>query len=506
MRTKRIALSAVFSALSLIIYSLLSLFSTREIILNLGSDYNGLNSTITQFLSVLILVESGFTVAALVKLYKPYGENDYFEVNRILSKTRLVLRKIGLFMLVGGLAGSAVYGMIIKTPVEYWIVIVLFTFSILSTVFNFSYVYKYRLLFQASQTEYWIYAVNIATHIIMYGGMIFLVRTYKDIIIVRGYALICSVAAGYAIAFIAKRKFPFAKFNVSSDGVKIEGTRDLFVSKLTGLLYNSLSVFYMAVFIGTLQTSVFSVYNSIVSLITNFLQSVLISPQNVLGQVINQEREHLKDVLKEYEHINVLLTSVLLSTTMALIIPFIRIYTANITDTEYIVPVIGVLMVLISAFQMVHIPSGQCIELSGLFKVVKKIQLIAFLSLAILSAIGAYFYGLVGLLFAKLLTNIILATIEVVYTHTIIVPGTLRWYLKSVLLNFLIAVGIAFLECTLLFNYPLNIVGFVFAGAMTVIINTGILLLLNYAFYKKLVKKEFSRLKLLLTRIKKVSA
>ena len=102
MRTKRTMLNMLFSVASLFTSSVMSLLLTRTVLLYLGSDYNGLNGTISQFLSVLMLVESGFTIAALVKLYKPYGDGDYDSVNKILSKASIEFRKIGFAMLVIG--------------------------------------------------------------------------------------------------------------------------------------------------------------------------------------------------------------------------------------------------------------------------------------------------------------------------------------------------------------------------------------------------------------------
>ena len=129
MKTKRTLLNAIFSALNLLVSSILSLISTRVILVHLGSDYNGLNSTITSVLSILLLLESGFTVAALVKLYKPFGEKNIEEIDGILSKTNSILRKVGIAMLFVGTAISAIYAIFIKTAISYPVVLILFLFS-----------------------------------------------------------------------------------------------------------------------------------------------------------------------------------------------------------------------------------------------------------------------------------------------------------------------------------------------------------------------------------------
>lgn len=504
MRTKRTLLNALLSSLNLIVSSLLSLIATREILLYFGSDYNGLNSTITQFLSVLMLAESGFTVAGLVKLYKPYGEKDWITINSILSKMNQILKKIGLTMFAGGMVGACIYALFIKTSVDYATVVILFSFSIFSTAYNFFCVYKYRLLFQASQTEYVIYGINLIYYIVMYSGMILVIHITKSILLARGFSMVCSLISGMAIGLFAKKQFPSADFRADYSGVRIEGTKELFISKIVGMCYSSLTVFYLSVFTGTLYTSVYSVYNSAISLITHYVHSMSTAPQNALGQVINQEGNRLKKILAEFEYTTVLMSSILFSVTMVMLIPFVRIYTAKIVDVDYIQPLIGIFMVLTSVMQIIHIPSGLCIELSGRFRIVKRIQYIALVVLVILSSVGSYFYGFLGLLAAKLITNIVLAVIEVSYAHSKIVPHSIGLYIKITVPNLLLASLLTLCEYSIMCEINLSIWGFLITGFVITILNAVILLGFNRLLYKELLMGLTDRFKrILLKKIQK---
>ena len=488
----------VFSVVSLLISSVLSMLLTRTVLLHLGSDYNGLNGTITQFLTVLMLFESGFTVAALVKLYKPFGDDDYDEINKILSKTGKKFSQIGRLMLLVGTAASAIYIFFIKTNVDYAVVLAMFFFSVASTAFNFAYTYKFRLMFQVSQREYVIYFINIIQYLIMYSGMILIVSITENIVTARAFYLIMNVVSGVAVGIAAKKFFPEARYNVECSDVKIEGTKDLLVSKIVGILYNSLTFFYMSTFVGTVQTSIYAVYNSVMSIVHNFTNVALNAPQNALGQIINTEKDKLKNTLNEYEYTSVFISCVLLSATMVLYIPFVRIYTDGVTDVDYIQPQIAVFLVLITISQMIHIPSGKCIELSGSFKVAKKIQLATLILLAVFSTVGAVVGGLMGLLAAKLATNLVLAAMEIIYAHTKISKGTLLSYLLTVLPNVAVASVISFAEYRVLYEMELNLFGFFAAGVIVVTVNALVLLLFGLIFYPKLIKNLFFRAKKLL--------
>lgn len=484
-KTKYTMLNAIFSALSLLVSSVLNLIATRVILVYLGSDYNGLHNTVTQFLTVLMLIESGFTVAALIKLYKPYNEQNFNEINGILSKTHSILTKIGLIMFVAGSAVSAIYALFIKTKLDYVTVLLIFIFSILSTAFNFAYTYKFRLLFQASQTEYIIQIVNIIMNCCLYIGMILLIIFTHDIVIARFYFMACNILFGFVIGFIAKKKFPFAKFNADCKDVKIEGTKELLISKIVGVLYDFLTVFFLSISSGLVITSVYTIYNSIITLISNFVNVFFTSPRNSLGLVIHSEKDKLKKILSEYEYVVILVAGVLFSTTLALIIPFIRLYTSDINDVNYIVPAIAFLIAFTSIFQLIHIPSGQCIELGGLFKILKRFQLSAMISLLVLSGIGMYFGNLYGLMIAKLFTSFLLAVLEIWYTHTKMVKNSLGNFLKTLIPNFLFMGIITTIEYIVLKDASINIVQFVLLGFATVCANGILVALFNLIFYRK---------------------
>ena len=493
MRTRRTMLNLAFSVVSLFASSVLSLLLTRVVLQHLGSDYNGLNGTISQFMAVLMLVESGFTIAALVKLYKPYGDEDYQAINEILSKANIEFRKIGFVMVGLGFAVSAIYASIIKTSVEYGIIIVLFFYSIATTAFNFAYTYKFRIMFQVAQREYVIYAVNILQHLIVYIGMILIIQYTKSIIYARSFYVLINICAGLAIGIIAKKLFPRARYNVDCSNIRIEGTKDLFMSKLVGILYTSLTPFYLAVFVGTLQTSVYVVYNSVISVISNLINTALTAPQNALGQIINSEKEKVKKTVIEYEYSALLISAILLTSTMALIIPFVRFYTTGVNDINYIQPSVAIILVLISASQLIHIPSGKCIELSGDFKAVKRIQLTTFFLLAVLSIVGASSAGLIGLLTAQLVTNVVLAWMEISYAHRKIINDT-TGFLKMLYPHIGLALLLSVLECGLLYEVQINWISFVGIGLIVVIVNAVLFCLWGYVFFRAQMLPIFTRL------------
>ena len=62
----------------------------KIMLLNYGSEINGLVSSITQFINYFVIVEAGLTAAA-VFLYKPLAENQH-KINEVVSTTKVLLQ------------------------------------------------------------------------------------------------------------------------------------------------------------------------------------------------------------------------------------------------------------------------------------------------------------------------------------------------------------------------------------------------------------------------------
>ena len=495
-RTKKTLTNALSQALIVGIQSIFSLIVTREIIVNIGSDYNGLNSTATQILTVLSLIEGGFTLATLVKLYRPYNEGNFQEISKYISLSKKKYERIGLLYFVVGAIIALAYTPFVKTNADAGTTSLVMLLTVFSSAFSIFYISKYRLLFQVSQTEYKIYYIQFIANILMYLTEIVLIRATKSIIYARICIVLFQCLAGVAIGFLAKKQFPKCEFDSDPQGVDVAGTKDVFISKLSGMVYSSASVFFISSFVGTAYTSVYSVYNSIINMISNYVSVVLSSPRNALGQIINgndESNSRLKTVFEEYEFIATFAVTLLASVTYALIIPFVRMYTNGIADVNYVDDRLAVLMVLTCAIQMIHIPSGTCIEVAGHFKAVKYIQMFAMILMVAFSIFGVYIWGLYGILLAKLITSIALAILEITYVRKRVLNDCVTHFCIGAFPTFIFGVVIAFLEKRILYAQQLNIITFVLVGCLLLLVNVLLLAAINMIFNEKVLLQVLSR-------------
>ncbi len=112
---------------------LLGLIVLKLVISRFGSDFNGLNSTATQLVSMLLIVEGGFTLVANVALFKPLANNNYDEINAIMAATKKTFYKIGIIFLVLGVAISIGYTFVINSGLPKSIIVSVLLMTVIST-------------------------------------------------------------------------------------------------------------------------------------------------------------------------------------------------------------------------------------------------------------------------------------------------------------------------------------------------------------------------------------
>jgi len=189
----------------------------------------------------------------------------------------------------------------------------------------------------------------------------------------------------------------------------------------------------------------------------------------------------------------------LLTTCSALILPFIGLYTDGITDANYYDVKIALLMTLIAALELMHIPSGHILNMAGLFKVSRNIQIISCGVLLVGLAIGGFLWGMYGMLGALIVVDLLLAILEMGYVHTRFFGAKLLSLAKLVLP--LAVAGVAVCWAELKLALPINgYVSFFLYACVLAAVNFVIGLVIGLLFNRRELIALFVRIKRMLKR------
>lgn len=131
-------------------------FFTRKIFLDqLGKDFIGLTTTINSLLGFLNLAELGVGASIAFFLYKPLYQNDQRKINELISIMGYLYRNIGLFILGAGIVFSLFLPSIFKTaPFSLPLIFYCFYASLASSLLGYFINYRANIIFGADQRHY----------------------------------------------------------------------------------------------------------------------------------------------------------------------------------------------------------------------------------------------------------------------------------------------------------------------------------------------------------------
>lgn len=434
-RNEKSILTGLSAIILTVINGLMGIIVTRVILIQFGSDFNGLNSTTNQIVNMMLILEGGFTLASNVALFSPLGERNLEVVNGILAATESTFKKIGIIFFVSGIAVSFLYAEIVNSDIERQLIFIIVVMAIIPQAINLYCVCKYRILLQAVQKEYIINVFTIVTIFLSHFVNIITIPVFKEMWMIRFVTMTFSIVNCILIIAYVKKKYDWIDFRVKKRRDLIVGTKDVIVQKITGVIYSSAPIVFLSITTigGTKIASVYAIYNCVFSIVKSILHGIIDAPKQGLGQIIKEsDEERLWRVFKQYEYVAIYAMFCFITTTFVMIMPFVKLYTKNIDDINYEDFGIAFLMIMITIVELLHIPSGQLINMSGKFNVAKRMQLLAAGVIIVAMLFFGYMYGIYGFLVAVLVTAILLAFLEIRYVHTIVFTNRIISWAKLV--------------------------------------------------------------------------
>lgn len=486
-KNKLSLLNAITAMAMTLVNGLFGIVVTQLVIGRYGSDFNGLNSTANQIVNVLLILEGGFTVASNVALFGPLGRQETPLINGILSATRNKFRKIGLLFLGIGVAVAAVYGLCANSSLSWEFIFTLIVMTVVPAAFNLYYATTYRVLLQTQQKEFIVNIFTVITVALGHWANILMINANGPMWMVRFNTMVFTLANSLLLAGYVRKKNPNVDLSAQPMPELIQGTSDVMAQKITGMLYKSAPIIFLSISPtgGTVLASVYAVYNNVFTMLKNLLHGIIDAPRHSLGQLLTErKKQQVWQVFGQYEYLSFLAVFVMLTTCCVLILPFIRLYTADITDANYYDMTIALLMVVTSAVEMLHIPSGHLLNMAGLFRVSRNFQVITCLVLVVAMILGGTFFGVYGMLCAILLCAVLLAVLEMGYVHTRFFTGKLTALLKLLLPLLISGVAVCAVELQLVSQVS-GYLMFMVYGVIFVVINSLIAAVISLIFNRK---------------------
>lgn len=503
MRSKN-ALYSISSNLVLQVITIIYGFIVPKIIIStFGSNINGLISSITQFLSYIALLEVGIGPVVKAALYKPISNKDTKTIENILLSAEKFFKRIAMVFIVYILFLCLFYPYIIKGEFSNIFTISLIIVISLSTFAEYFFGMTYRLYLQTVQKNYIISIIQIGTYILSAFVIVVLAKLGASIQIIKLISALIFIARPILQNIYVKKKYRL-NLKEADSNYKLENKWDGFAQHIASVIHNNTDLTLLTIFCNFIEVSVYSVYYLVVKGIKAIIQSFSDGMDAIFGDMLaKKENDILNKNFNIYECIYFTICTIIFTSTIVLITPFISVYTKNIIDANYIRPLFGYLIVISEYIWAIRLPYVTLTYAAGHFKETRKGAWIECLSNIIISFIFIKKLEIVGVTIGTIVAMTI-RTIEFIYhTNKYILKRSLVQSIKKILLTIFETLIILIISKYIPFLINDSYINWLINAIIVFLISVIVVLILNFVVYRKEFKGLFMILKKFFKKKKK---
>ena len=354
-RLKRAKINAATMLANQLVATLCGMLIPWVMIDTFGSEAYGATTSIAQFLSYISILEGGIGRAARGELYKPLAEGDAVSISRVYLAVRRFFNTIGAVFLGYAFILALCYYDIADVAAFsrdyiFWLVIVM----TIGKFAEFMGGYSQITLFNADQRQYVSNITVIGTALMNVLLVVILSRSGCDLIWVKLGSSLIFVIKPVIYTWYLKKHYTIVR---TGERAKLKNQWTAIGQHIAYFIQSNIAVFVLTVFADLKTVAVYSVYHLVSYSLRNVVTSFGSGMEALFGDMIaKNETEALVKVYRRYKLILTLLTLTLFGAAMVLILPFIKLYTAGVTDANYRQPLFAGILLLGEAVYCLILP------------------------------------------------------------------------------------------------------------------------------------------------------
>ena len=391
-RTQKAALNTATAALSEVVLLICGLILPRLILANFGSAYNGITSSAKQFLSAISILNVGVAGSTRVALYKTLAEDNIEESSAIVRATEIYMRKVGMILAAYIVVLAVVYPLVVDTGYGWLDVALLIVAAGIGTFGQYFFGTAYQAFLSANQTVY-------ISNIFMIIATI--LNTLVSAVLIYAGCSIQVVKLGSAgVLFLRpllQNLYVTKKYKINKkckpNTRALSQRRDVMAHSIANIVHDNTDIVVLTLFTDVKIVSVYTVYNLVMNALKKMQQVFTTGTEAVFGNMwAKGEIDKIKSSLGYYEYIVTSFISIIFSTCLAMILPFVSLYVHGVNDVEYVLPMYALIITTAQAFFCFRAPYLTLVQGVGHYKQTKK---------------GAYLEAIINLTTSIVLVNII---------------------------------------------------------------------------------------------------
>lgn len=408
---ERLHKSLLNAKVNLLFYFLSLFFSffSRKIFLDyLGDEFIGLAGTLGNILGYLNLAELGVGSAISFFLYKPLQANNRQEINEIISVFGYLYRKIGQFILLGGIVVSLFFPLIFGNT-ELGLNIVYFCFFSFLGSSLIGYFINYRhILLSADQKNYLVAIYFQSANLVKTALQILLAYNFKNLYIWVAVEFLFGIIACIILNWKINREYPWLESNICQGRLLLKkyptvltNTKQVFIHKIKDFLLTKSDELFIFAFVSLKMVAYYGNYIIVVTKLSQLFTYVLDGVNAGVGNLVAEgDKRNMMKVFWELMSIRYFIAGFLFTSIYFLLEPFISLW----LGPEYVMDRTILILLLIYTYIM---QSRGVVDMfnhaHGLYADTWSAWAELILNVGITVIVG-YYYGIVGILLGKIVS------------------------------------------------------------------------------------------------------
>jgi O-antigen/teichoic acid export membrane protein len=494
MNSKSLVKNSIFSILETLALIVSEMVVPRLILVIYGSEYNGLVTSITQFMSVATILNAGIAGATRVALYPCLAREDWHAFSGIVNATGRYMQKVGMILLGVIVALAGVYPFFID-EFGWLFASSLFLIIGLSSLADTLWGITNTTIFIADQKLWVVSGCKIVVYLLNVTISVVLMLVGAPIHLVKLGSAAVFVIYPLVLQHLVRKNYPLDR-TIAPDYHAISQRWDAFWHQIALFVMDNVDVIVLTVFTDMLTVSVYSVYNLVMAGIKKVILAFSKSVEPMFGGLLaREEEERARESLGVVELVISSIVTGVYASTAVLLMGFVNIYTKGVSDVNYIRPAFAYILLAAHTINSYRLPYQAVTQAAGHYRQTKKwVILEPVINLAIsLSLVTKY--GLVGIAVGTLAAVAYKFCFYVIYLSRNIIKRSVWTAVKHYVVSLFEMLLIFAITYCLHFESHPGILSWILEAVVTVIISAAVIAAGSWCCYREESRKIVSKLK-----------
>lgn len=428
---------AFFNLVTTILYEIFAILSgviiPRIILVNFGSEANGLVSSLNQFLNYISLIEGGLGSVILSSLYKPLVEKDNYKLSRVVNASNSFFRKISYILIAYTLLVATIYPLVVTSKFSYFYIASLAIILSISLFIQYCYAISYRLLLQADTKYYIVQIVQVIMISINVVLCLVEVYVYPNLHIMK----ICSSIV-FALQPIVFNKYVSKYYKIDktlgNDEKALSQRWDGFSQNFAWFINSNVDVTLLSLFGNLSLVSVYAVYNTIAEGIKLLIMSLSKVFTPLIGKEIARgNNESANKYLDLYELCIYDVSAIIFGCCICLLPNFVIFYTKGVNDVDYYRFYFSVFLIITKIIYCIRDPYVTVAYSAGRFRDTAKGPIFEAIINIVVSILLVKKYDLIGVIIGTVAGMLFRLFYQIVYLKSEVIDRPVVKSIKKII-------------------------------------------------------------------------